>query len=141
MKKSQKPNLDTYPVLMPQVLVDAACPQGSASTCCTFQTIIYPKEQQVHTIIFDAYSDGIYQDLKQGAGLGQAVKKEMCIHSKHESTSNQPKKTFKELSLSSPLFHLAIARRCLTRTLEASFREREGEGGRERGANVASHVV
>lgn len=43
-EESQKPNLDTYLVLMPQVLVDAGCPQGSASTCCTFQTIIYPKE-------------------------------------------------------------------------------------------------
>lgn len=43
-EKSEKPNLHLYLVLMPQVLVDAGCPQGSASTCCTFQTIIYPKE-------------------------------------------------------------------------------------------------
>lgn len=107
-EKSQMPNLDTYLVLMPQVSVGAGCPQGSASTCCAFQTIIYPKEQQVHTLIFDASSNGIQQDLKQGTGLGQPLK--TCIHSKHESTSNQPKKSFKELPLSSPLFHLAMAR-------------------------------
>lgn len=40
-------------------LVGAGSPQGPASTCCAFQTIIYPKEQQVHTLIFDASSNGI----------------------------------------------------------------------------------
>lgn len=58
-EKSQMPNLDTYLVWMPQDVVGAGCPQDSASTCCAFQTIIYPKEQQVHTLIFDASSDGI----------------------------------------------------------------------------------
>lgn len=58
-EKSQMPNLDTYLVLMPLVLVGAGCPQGPASTCCAFQPIIYPKVQQVHTLIFDAFSNGI----------------------------------------------------------------------------------
>lgn len=111
-EKSLMPNLDTYLVLMPQVLVGAGCPQGPASTCCAFQPIIYPKVQQVHTLIFDASSNGIWLDLKQGTGVGQPLK--TCIHSKHESTSNQPternKKSFKEIPLSSLLFHLAMAR-------------------------------
>lgn len=53
------PNPDLYLVLMPQVLVGVGCPQGLASTCCAFQPITYPKVQQVHTLIFDASSDGI----------------------------------------------------------------------------------
>lgn len=58
-EKSQMPNLDTYLVLMPPVLVGAGCPQGPASTRRAFQPIIYPKVQQVHTLIFDASSNGI----------------------------------------------------------------------------------
>lgn len=69
---------------------------------------------------------------KTGSRPGTTHKK-ICIHSKHESTSNQPKKTFKELSLSSALFHLAIARHCLMWMLKASFKGR--------GANIASRVA
>lgn len=128
-EKSQMPNLDTYLVLMPQVLVGAGCPQGPASTCCAFQPIIYPKVQQVHTLIFDASSNGIQLDLKQGTGVGQPLK--TCIHSKHESTSNQPtdknKKVFQRNT-----FILTIVSSCNGSSqpmwmIEASFKDRAAD--------------
>lgn len=131
-EKSQKSNLDTYLVLMPQGF--GWC--WLSSRLC-FDMLYIPNNYLPQGVTGSHYYlwcllQWDIAGFKTGS-RPRTTHKKICIHSKHESTSNQPKKTFKELSLSSALFHLAIARCCLMWMLKAS--------SKGRGANIASRVA